>query len=109
MSKATIKVSVLYKQSEGKTFNIDYYCNKHVPMVKKTLGDALLSVSVAKGLGGGSPNSLPTYEVIGCLFFESMEIFQNSFGPNAEEIGKDAVNFTNIEPIIQISEIVLNE
>ncbi len=109
MKKAKIKVNVLYTQSEGSTFNMDYYCNNHVPMVKKTLRNALLSVSVSKGLGGGVPNSLPRYEVIGCLFFESMEIFQNSFGPNAEVIGKDAVNFTNIEPVIQISEIVLNE
>jgi hypothetical protein len=32
--------------------------------------------------------------------------FQGAFGPHAEEIMGDVPNFTNIEPMIQISEIV---
>ena len=41
------------------------------------------------------------------LNFDSMEDFQNSFDPNAEKIMDDLPNFTNIEPIIQISEVML--
>ena len=88
---------------------MEYYTNQHVPMVKNLLGDALLGISVEKGLGNAEPNSAPSFKVIGCLYFESMESFQNSFGPNAESIANDAVNFTNIEPIVQISEMVLND
>jgi hypothetical protein len=30
-----IKVSVLYPNSEGKKFDMGYYCSKHMPMVQQ--------------------------------------------------------------------------
>ena len=45
MKKGTIKVSVLYPDGEGKTFDMDYYCNKHVPMVAGLLGDAVIGAT----------------------------------------------------------------
>ncbi len=35
-----IKVSVLYPHSDGTSFDMDYYCNNHMPMVREKLGDA---------------------------------------------------------------------
>lgn len=107
MKKGTIKVSVLYPEGEGKTFDMEYYCNQHIPMVKSLLGDAIIGVNVINGLAGGAPNTNAAYKTIGDMYFESIESFQNSFGPHAEKIGNDAVNFTNIEPIIQVSEVVI--
>ena len=107
MKKGTIKVSVLYPGGDGKTFDMDYYCNKHVPMVGGVLGDAVVGATVEKGLGGGAPDSPATYSAMGNLYFNSMQAFENSFGPNAETIMADLPNFTNIEPIIQISEVMI--
>jgi len=36
-----------------------------------------------------------------------VEAFQKSFGPNAGEILGDIPNYTNIQPIVQISEVTL--
>lgn len=102
-----IKVSVLYPNEAGKSFDMDYYCNQHVPMVGGLLGDSVKAATVEKGLGGGAPGSEAEYAAMGNLYFESMESFQNSFGPNAEKIMGDAPNYTNIEPIIQISEVMI--
>ncbi len=107
MKIGSIKVSVLYPQSEGSTFDMDYYCNKHVPMVGSLLGDAVIGATVEKGLGGAEPGSKPTYAAMGNLYFETMESFQNSFGPNAEKIMGDVPNYTNVEPIVQISEVMI--
>lgn len=107
MEKGMIKVSVLYPNGEGKHFDMDYYCNKHAPMVGGLLGDSVKAVTIEKGLGGGDPGSIATYAAMGNLYFSSMESFQNSFGPNAEKIMGDLPNFTNIEPIIQISEVMV--
>ena len=107
MQKGTIKVSVLYPGGDGKTFNMDYYCNTHVPMVGRLLGNAVIGATVEKGLGGGAPDAPATYAAMGNLYFNSMEDFENSFGPNAEEIMADLPNFTNIEPTIQISEVMI--
>jgi uncharacterized protein (TIGR02118 family) len=107
MKKGIVKVSVLYPNGENKTFDMDYYCNKHVPMVGGLLGDAVVGATVEKGLGGGAPDSPATYTAMGNLYFNSMQEFENSFGPNAETIMADLPNFTNIEPIIQISEVMI--
>ena len=34
-----------------------------------------------------------------------MEAFQTSFGPHAKEFGSDIPNYTNTDPMIQISEV----
>lgn len=102
-----IKVSVLYPNGEGKNFNMDYYCNKHVPLVAGLLGDAVKGATVENGLGGGVPGSPATYAAMGNLYFSSVQDFESSFGPNAETIMADLPNFTNIEPVIQISEVMI--
>lgn len=107
MKKGMIKVSVLYPNGEGKSFDMDYYCNKHVPMLDKLLGDAVKGATVEKGLGGGKPDSPATFVAMGNLYFNSMEEFGSSFGPNADKIMADLQNFTNIEPTIQISEVMI--
>lgn len=107
MKKGMIKVSVLYPNGNGNTFDMDYYCNKHMPMVAELLGEAVISATVEKGLGGGAPDSPATYAAMGNLYFNSLETFENSFGPNAEKIMSDLPNFTNSEPIIQISEVMI--
>jgi uncharacterized protein (TIGR02118 family) len=106
MKKGMVKVSVLYPNTESEKFDIDYYCNKHLPLVSGLLGDALKGATAEKGLGGGAPESKAPYIAIGNMYFNSIEDFQNVFGPNAEKIMADLPNFTNIEPIIQISEVV---
>lgn len=100
-----IKVSVLYPYEEGKKFDMEYYCNKHMPMVKEKLGDVLKGTAVEEGRSGLEPGSNPTYIAMGHMYFDSLKEFQNAFGPHAEEIRNDLPNYTVIEPIIQISEV----
>ena len=102
-----IKVSVFYPNEEGKKFDMDYYCNNHLPMVQEKLGDALKGGSAEQGLGGVDPGSPATFIAIGHLLFDSVEAFQNAFGPNAEAIMADIPNYTDIQPTIQISEVKL--
>lgn len=107
MDKGSIKVSVIYPNGEGKTFDMDYYTSKHIPLVGGLLGDAIVDATVEKGIGSAAPGSVAPFLAMGNLYFESLESFQNSFGPHAEEIMSDIPNFTNIEPIVQISEVMI--
>ena len=107
MKKGTIKVSILYPFGNNKKFDMDYYLNKHVPMVTGLLGDAIIGATIEKGLGGDVPDAPPTYVSMGNIYFETMDSFQNSFGPHAETIMSDIPNYTNIEPIIQVSEVLV--
>jgi len=67
-----IKVSVMYPAKADAKFNMDYYCNSHMPMVGRKLGAACKSMAVEQGLAGGAPNSPPTYIAMGHLWFESL-------------------------------------
>ncbi len=100
-----IKVSVFYPNNEGCKFDMDYYCNSHIPMVQEKLGEALKGVAVEQGLGGAEPGSQATYVAMGHLLFDSVEAFQSAFGPHAETIMADIPNYTDIQPTIQISEV----
>jgi uncharacterized protein (TIGR02118 family) len=100
-----IKVSVFYPNEEGKKFDMEYYCNKHIPMVQQKLGAALKGGAVEKGLGGVEPGSRAIYIAMGHLYFDSVEAFQTAFGPHAESIMGDIPNYTDIQPTIQISEV----
>jgi uncharacterized protein (TIGR02118 family) len=102
-----IKVSVFYPNSEGSTFDLDYYVNKHMPMVASEVGPALKGTGVEAGLAGGAPGAPAPYACIGTLIFDSVEAFQTSFGPKAGTIMADIPNYTNVAPVIQISEIRL--
>ncbi|MGB8474480.1 MAG: EthD family reductase [Candidatus Acidiferrum sp.] len=100
-----IQVSVLYPNGEGSKFDISYYCEKHIPMVKQLLGKTLKHVAVEHGLGGMEPGSRASYLAMGHMQFESVEAFQASFGPHAQQIVGDIPNYTNTQPIIQVSEV----
>jgi len=102
-----IKVSVFYPNTTGSTFDMPYYLNKHIPMVQQKLDAALKGVSVEHGLGRGGDPSPATYLAMGHLLFDSVEAFQQAWGPHAEAIVGDVPNYTNTQPTIQVSEVKL--
>jgi uncharacterized protein (TIGR02118 family) len=103
-----IKVSVLYPAAAGSAFNMDYYLNRHIPMVREKLGTACKSAAVEQGLGGATPGSPPAFiSAMGHLYFDSEESFQAAFGPHAGAIMGDIPNYTNVQPTIEVSEVKL--
>ena len=100
-----IKVSVLYQDADGKKFDMQYYCDKHIPMVKQRLGSACKRLDVDQGMGGGQPGSKPAFVAMAHLLFDSVEEFQGAFAPHADEIMGDIPNYTDIQPTIQLSEV----
>ena len=79
-----IKVSVLYPNDAGATFDMAYYTGHHMPMVQRKCGAACKSITAEQGLSGGEPGSKPAYIAAGHLTFDSVEAFQKSFGPARE-------------------------
>ena len=107
MKKGSIKVSLFYPASQEKPFDMDYYLNKHVPMVVGLLGDAILGATIEKGISGADSGSAAPYEAMGNIYFESLDSFQNSCGANADTILADIPNYTSAEPVVQISEVLV--
>ena len=101
-----IKVTILYPNGDGKKFDMDYYSNKHMPMIASLLGDSLKMFAIDKGIAGRNPTDPIPYLAIGYLYFDNLSSYRNSFRPNAEKIRNDIPNYTNIQPVVQISEVI---
>ena len=104
-----IKVSVMYPNTPGARFNHEYYRDKHMPLVKSRMGDNCKYYTVDKGLAGGAPGTPATYVAMCHIFCDSVEAFQAGFGPHAKEIMADIPKYTDLSPVIQISEVIVGK
>lgn len=103
--KGMVKVSILYPNGEGKHFDMDYYVKTHMPLVATLFGDSLKALSIDKGIGSGRPGPMP-YLAIGHLYFERLSAYEGALAPYTDTIRKDILKYTNIAPVIQISEVL---
>jgi uncharacterized protein (TIGR02118 family) len=99
----------MYPYKADARFDHAYYRDKHMPLLKARMGDACLYYTVDKGLAGGAPGDPPTYIGMCHIFSDSVESFQAGFGPHAKEILGDIANYTDLTPVMQISEVVVEK
>jgi len=104
-------ISSVYPKKEGYKFDFDYYLNKHMPMSIEHLSKAkgFKGVSVERGINIEEPKIESTYVAMCHYYFDSLEDFMTAFGPHSEELQGDIVNYTNIEPTIQINEVKITK
>ena len=96
-----ITVGLMFNNQEKKYwFPIEERCEMVRGAVKH-----LKNVQVDFGIAGGSPDEAAKYIVMTHMSFESIEAFQNIFAVHSEELLSDIANFTNCQPVLQISEI----
>ncbi len=106
IEKGMIKVAIFYSQEEGSTFDLDYYTKKHMPMAAGLFGEKLKAMVIDKGLGGGAPGSEAPYVAIGYFYFADLATCQSEMSTHGETLRADVPNYTNIKPMLQISEVV---
>lgn len=104
-----VKVSIFYPSKPDSHFDVDYYLNTHMPLSIGLLGSAVKSVSVEIGLLGGTPDQMPPFTAICNFTCETARAFTEAFLPNADILQGDIPKYTNIAPVIQISEIRLQQ
>lgn len=102
-----IRISVMYPTGANKRFDYTYYTQKHMPMVQDRLkGSGMIRWEVDRGLGGGAPGAPAPFSCIGHLYFNSVADFQNGMGTHGKELLADIPNYTDIQPQIQVSEVI---
>jgi uncharacterized protein (TIGR02118 family) len=102
-----VMISMLYPNKNGAKFDLEYYINIHMPMSIERLSThaGFKGVSVVRGIAGGMPSSEPAYVAMCQYLFDTLEDFLAAFNPHAALLQSDMVNYTDIEPIIQISAV----
>lgn len=101
------KVAILYPSGDDKTFDMDYYENKHMPMVAGFLGKNLQFFEIDKGIGGRAPNDKAPFMAIGYFYIHDVAEYNKAIAQNRDAIVNDFKNYTNIQPVVQISEVKL--
>ena len=100
----TITVTVMYPNTPGSKFDMEYYMGSHFDLVGKLWGPKLKSARVIKGVATPDPDTPPPFQVIAILEFESTEDLQAAMDEHGEEVMGDVPNFTDLTPTVQISE-----
>ena len=98
-----IKVNVMYPYTEGARFDHAYYRDRHMPMVKARLGSACAYYTVEKCLAGRAP----TYVAMCAFICDSVEGYEAAMQEHRAEVLRDIANYTDIAPVLQFSEIVV--
>ena len=99
------KLAILYPNGEDKTFDMDYYEKKHMPMVAGFLGKNLKFYEIDKGIAGRTPNDKAPYLAVGYFYIKDVAEYNKAIGQNRDAVINDFKNYTNIQPIVQISEV----
>jgi uncharacterized protein (TIGR02118 family) len=99
------KISIFYPPTPSGRFDMAYYIERHMPMVKSKIGDACVGFTVDSGLAGGAPGAPAPYVAIGALMVNSLEVFGAAMAQHGAEIMGDIVNYTDSQPVMQISEV----
>lgn len=103
-SKGDRVLTVLFPNSDGATFDFDYYINHHVPLVLDIYGKSIRRYEVIKpseGLGG----SKPPYIAITNIWIADEEAYAAASRNAREKFGPDIPNFTNVTPTGQTGEL----
>ena len=58
-------------------------------------------------MGTAQPGAAAPFAAAGHLYFQTLAEFQSAIGAHGAELMGDIANYTDIEPAVQISEIVL--
>ncbi len=98
-------VSVAYPRKDGGTFDFEYYIKQHVPLVARLVGANAIKAEVRKGVA--SPDgSAPAFVCLANFWIKSAHDFQATLAAHGKEIMSDIPNFTNIQPILQVDEVL---
>ena len=104
-------ISILYPNNKDSRFDMRYYVETHMPLAIELLSahPGFKGVSVERGVGGAEPGTDAFYVAMCHFAFDSVESFMAAFIPNAATLQGDIPNYTDIQPLIQISEVLLSQ
>ena len=99
------KVTIMYPGGKDKTFDMDYYEKSHMPMMAGIIGKNLKFYEIDKGISGRTPNDEPPFVAVGYFYCYDVAAYGQAISKNIDTIMGDIKKYTNIQPVILVSEI----
>ena len=103
------KLTIMYAVGAEQFFDFDYYLIHHIPMSIRLQGKAIRTVQVEQGYESDLPEITCKYRTICHFTYDSEQAFLDAFLPVAETLQSDIPRFTDSDPIIQFSNLLLSQ
>lgn len=102
MSSEQVFFQVVYPTAAASTFDMEYYLNNHIPLIKKRWGpQGLQSCSVVTG------DKDAGYYVQATMVWKNRALYENR--TDVEEVSGDVKNFTDVAPYRWVGSIIYQE
>ncbi|MFD2934397.1 EthD family reductase [Spirosoma flavum] len=101
-----IRLTVLYPKTDSSQFDLTYYLDKHIPLLKERLTPyGLVGVDMQEGLAGAA-DAQPLYAMITGLAFNTADELDRGMTTHGAELLGDIPNFTGVQPITQVCRVL---
>lgn len=101
-----LRMTVLYPARDGASFDWDYYTSQHAALVDERWGEhAARPAEIAKGVSG-VPKGDPAFVAVASFYFADRDALNAALRAGGMDIPNDVPNFTDIEPVMQIDEVL---
>jgi len=102
----TFKMSICYENSPSLSFDMEYFLEKHIPLVKSQFSLHGLHKLEVNVLQLGFQGEEPRYHAITEMYFEDLNAIKSCMKAAGGEVGRDVKNYTNAKPFSFISKVI---
>lgn len=100
------RIILTYPDGKDAKLDFDYYIGKHVPLTKALLGEhGLIDIQANRCLQTLEGDK-PGFVCITVVDFSDKEAFDTAYAIHGETLLADIPNYTNIEPEVDICEVL---
>jgi uncharacterized protein (TIGR02118 family) len=93
-------LTILYPNSEGVRWDVEYYRTHHMPLIMKLYGkDAIKRFELRKGAAGQAPGSRPAYIGSVNIYINDQGAFDAAGKQHGPTLVKDVPHFSSVMPI----------
>src|SRR5215467_2188786 len=101
-----ICTTVVYPNEPDSRFDRSYYLERHMPLVNRRWSPFGLKEAQIIDGRPGLDGSKPACHMMVNLYWDSIESVQRALAETGPEIMGDIPNYTNLQPIIYVGEVV---
>jgi len=93
-------LTILYPNSDGVRWDVDYYRSHHMPLIMRLYGkEAIKRFELRKGDSGQAPGSKPTYIGTVNIYINDQKAFDAAGAKHGQTLVKDVPNFSSVNPV----------
>lgn len=96
-----IKFSVLYPRQPDAHFDHDYYRDVHLPLIKSRMGAHCVGYEIDTPFDDGAPFICACH-----IYCNTLAEFEQVIAEHGGEFVADVANFTNVESVKMVSEVL---